>query len=76
MSTEDIKQFVNMCLEGDSTILSRYEIILKYEEIAQAQLEEAKRRAKYMEEKAKRYLERVNGVCSRNGKNSTLTKYW
>lgn len=62
MSVEDIKSYVDLCLEGNSTIQERYEIILKQKEIAQAQLEEAKRTVKYMEEKANHYLEIVNGV--------------
>jgi DNA-binding transcriptional MerR regulator len=62
MSVEDIKAYVDLCLEGNSTIQERYEIILKQKVIAQAQLEEAKRTVKYMEEKANHYLEIINGV--------------
>lgn len=62
MSVEDIKSYVDLCLEGNSTIRERYEIILKQKEIARAQLEEAKRTEKYMEEKANHYLEIINGV--------------
>jgi len=56
MSIKDIKHYVNLYLEGDSTILSRYKIILKHKEIAVKQLEEAKKRVKYMEGKVNRYL--------------------
>jgi DNA-binding transcriptional MerR regulator len=62
MSVEDIKTYVDLCLEGDSTIQERYEIILKQKEIAQTQLEQAKIRAKYMEDKAKHYLDIINHV--------------
>jgi DNA-binding transcriptional MerR regulator len=62
MTVEDIKTYVDLCLKGDSTIQERYEIILKQKEIAQTQLEEAKQRAKYMEEKANHYLDIINGV--------------
>ena len=62
MSVEDIKSYVDLCLEGNRTIQERYEIILKQKEIAQAQLEEAKRTVKYMEEKATHYLEIINGL--------------
>ncbi|MCA1040695.1 MerR family transcriptional regulator [Bacillus infantis] len=62
MSVEDIKSYVDLCLEGNSTIQERYEIILKQNKIAQAQLEEAKRTVKYMEEKASHYLDIINGV--------------
>lgn len=62
MSVEDIKSYVDLCLEGNSTIQERYEIILKQKEIAQVQLDEAKRTVKYMEEKASHYLDIINGV--------------
>ena len=54
----------DLYLEGDSSILPRYDIILKYKEIAQEQLEEATRRVKFMEKKAKHYLEIINQVNS------------
>jgi DNA-binding transcriptional MerR regulator len=60
MSVEDIKNFVDLCLGGDSTIQKRYEIILKQKAAAQAQLKEAKQRVKYMEYKANHYLDIIN----------------
>lgn len=60
MSVQDIKTYVDLCLEGRSTIQERYDIIMKQKAIAQAQLEEAKQRAKYMEAKAKHYLDILN----------------
>jgi DNA-binding transcriptional MerR regulator len=62
MTVEDIKTYVDLCLKGDSTIEERYEIILKQKEIAEAQLEEAKRTVKYMDEKASHYLDIINKV--------------
>ncbi|MBP2032077.1 DNA-binding transcriptional MerR regulator [Clostridium algifaecis] len=62
MSVEDIKNYVDLCLKGDSTIQERYEIILKQKIAAQAQLEEAKIRAKYMENKANHYLDIINRI--------------
>lgn len=62
MSVEDIKTYVDLCLEGDSTIHERYEIILKQKAVALAQLEEAKRRVKYLEDKANHYLDIINHV--------------
>jgi hypothetical protein len=38
--------------------------MLKHKEVALEQLEEAKRRVKFMEEKAKQYLEIINQVIS------------
>ncbi|WP_371364628.1 putative HTH-type transcriptional regulator [Sporomusa rhizae] len=64
MSIKDVKHFVDLYLDGDSSILLRYEIILKYKEIAQEQLEEATRRVEFMEKKAKRYREIINQVIS------------
>jgi DNA-binding transcriptional MerR regulator len=60
MSIDDIKRYVDMCLEGDSTIYTRYEIILKQRETAYEQLEAAKKRFEYMEQKTKHYLDIVN----------------
>lgn len=62
MSLDDIKRYVDMCLEGDSTVYSRYEIILKQRERAYEQLEAAKQRAQYMEQKTKHYLDIVNHI--------------
>ncbi|MDL5039621.1 MerR family transcriptional regulator [Heyndrickxia coagulans] len=62
MSVKDIKTYVDLCLEGDATIEERYEIILKQKEIALQRLEEAKRTAEYMEEKARHYLDIINHV--------------
>lgn len=62
MSVEDIKSYVDLCLEGDSTIQERYAIILQQKEAALAQLEEAKIRANYMMEKSVHYLDIINRV--------------
>jgi DNA-binding transcriptional MerR regulator len=62
MSVEDIKKYIELCLEGDSTIQERYEIILKQKEVALAQLEEAKLRAKFMINKEKHYFDIRNQV--------------
>lgn len=62
MSVEDIKSYVDLCLEGDSTIQERYAIILQQKDAALAQLEEAKIRANYMIEKSVHYLDIINQV--------------
>jgi len=36
MSIEDIKRYINLCLEGESTIKERYNIMVKQRDIAQA----------------------------------------
>lgn len=60
MSIDAIKQFIDLCVEGDSTIHARYEIILEQTKIAQKRLEEAKRTAEYMEYKANHYRQIVD----------------
>ncbi|MCQ4637596.1 MerR family transcriptional regulator [Anaerovorax odorimutans] len=57
MPLESVKKYVDLCLEGDSTIEMRYQIILEQKAKAQAQLEEAQKRLAYMEKKAEMYRE-------------------
>ncbi len=64
MSIEDIKTYIDLCLEGESTVKERYEIMQRQKAIALTQLEEAKQRAKYIEDKANHYLDFINGVSS------------
>jgi len=66
LSVEDIKNYVELCLEGDSTILDRYEIIRKTKEAALAQLEEAKLMVELITNKEKHYLDIVNQVIPDN----------
>ena len=66
MSLDAIKTYVDLCLEGDSTIQERYKIILAQKAVALAQLEEAQRIAKYMEDKANNYLDIINHVIPDN----------
>lgn len=60
MHVRDIKTYVDLCLEGDATIGERYDIMKKQRKVTQAQLEEAKRRARYIEEKEENYLNFMN----------------
>lgn len=62
MPIGDIKTYIDLCLEGNSTIKERYEIMRNQKESAQAQLEEAKQRAKYIEDKTNNYSDMMNGV--------------
>nr|WP_263323168.1 MerR family transcriptional regulator [Neobacillus sp. Marseille-Q6967] len=62
MSVEDIKKYVDLCLEGDSTIQERYEMIFKQKEIVLAQLEEIKLMAEYITNKEKHYRDIINQV--------------
>ena len=60
MPLEAIKEYINLCLEGDSTIQERYKIILEQKKIAETQLKDAKKRVEYMRAKAAHYLDFVN----------------
>lgn len=60
MSIESIKEYVDLCLKGESTIQERYQIILDQKEIAERQLKEAKERVEYLQNKAAHYLKIVN----------------
>jgi DNA-binding transcriptional MerR regulator len=66
MSLDAIKAYVDLCLEGDSTVQERYKIILAQKAVVLAQLEEAQRRAKYMEDKSNHYLDIINHVIPYN----------
>ncbi|MEK3901802.1 MerR family transcriptional regulator [Paenibacillus sp. FSL R7-0179] len=52
---ESIKTYVDLCLEGDSTIPQRFAMMMEYREAALIQLEEAKQRVAHLEEKALQY---------------------
>lgn len=60
MSIEAIKEYVNLCLEGESTIPQRYEIFLEQQERARVQLEEAKKRVQFMNQKVEHYNQILN----------------
>ncbi len=62
MPIDDIKKYINLCLKGESTVKERYEIMRGQLAVAQAQLEEAKQRLTYIEEKVGGYFSILNGV--------------
>ncbi|AME08037.1 MerR family transcriptional regulator [Bacillus siamensis] len=55
MPIEVIKTYVNLCLEGDSTIPQRYTLMMEHKEDALAQLEEAKQHIAHLEQKTALY---------------------
>lgn len=63
MPIDDIKTYISLCQEGVSTVKERYEIMRRQQTVALAQLEEAKQRAAYIEEKANHYLNIMNGAA-------------
>jgi len=62
MSIKDIKDYADLCIEGDSTIQERYEIILRQRERALLQLQEAQKAFDYLNAKSKKYLNIIEGV--------------
>ncbi|MFP7733298.1 MerR family transcriptional regulator [Priestia aryabhattai] len=74
MSVEAIKTYVDLCLEGESTIPQRYEILLEQRDKAFAQLEEAKQRAEFMVNKVGHYRDIMNNVVPDNMNPGTWSK--
>jgi DNA-binding transcriptional MerR regulator len=74
MSVEAIKTYVDLCLEGESTIPQRYEILLEQRDKALAQLEEAKQRAEFMVNKVDHYRDIMNHVVPDNMNPGTWSK--
>lgn len=61
MPIEVIKTYVDLCLEGDSTVPQRCALMMEYREAALVQLEEAKRRVAHLEQKAAQYQAILEG---------------
>jgi len=60
MSIQAVKDYVNLCLQGESTIEIRYEIIIEQKKKLEEQLKEMKERFQYIEWKEKWYLDIMN----------------
>lgn len=57
MPVAAVREYCRLCLEGEATAEARYQIILEQKAVAEAQLEEAKKRVDYLEHKAALYRE-------------------
>lgn len=55
MPIKVIKMYVDLCLEGDSTVPQRCALMMEYREASLVQLEEAKRLVAHLEQKAAQY---------------------
>ncbi|RIX60295.1 MerR family transcriptional regulator [Paenibacillus nanensis] len=55
MPIDVIKMYIDLCLEGDSTIPQRYTLMMEHKEAALAKLEEAKQHVAHLEEKTTLY---------------------
>jgi DNA-binding transcriptional MerR regulator len=55
MPIVDIKHYINLCLEGDNTVLERHGIIMKQKKKAEADLKETQHRLEVLNMKEKCY---------------------
>lgn len=55
MPIKAIKEYVDLCLQGDATVPQRYALMLKHKEEALSRLEENRRHVAHLEEKTALY---------------------
>lgn len=60
MSIKAVKDYVDLCLQGESTLDKRYEIIIEQKMQLEKQLKEMNERYNYITHKAKWYLDIMN----------------
>lgn len=60
MSIKAVKDYVDLCLQGESTLGKRYEIIIEQKIQLEKQLKEINERYNYITNKAKWYLDIMN----------------
>lgn len=60
MSIKAVKDYVDMCLQGESTLKTRYEIILEQKKQLEEQLREMNERYYYIKHKTKWYEDIMN----------------
>lgn len=60
MSVQAVKDYVDLCLEGESTIETRYGIILEQKEKVEEQLRAMQEQYEYIANKAEWYLDIMN----------------
>lgn len=60
MSIQSVKNYVDLCLQGESTLKMRYEIILEQKKKLEEQLKEMNERYQYMVMKEDWYLDIIN----------------
>lgn len=84
MSIQAVKEYVNLCLQGESTLKIRYKIILEQKKKLEEQLKEMNERYKYIEHKVNWYLDIMNhripdnsnpGTWSTSGSESQVESY-
>lgn len=60
MSIKSVKEYVDLCLQGESTLEERYQIILEQKNKLEKELKEMNERYKYMKDKIKLYGEMLS----------------
>lgn len=60
MSVTDIRHYINLCKDGEATVLERYKIIMKQKEKAEADLKEMQSRLEVLRMKEKCYEDILN----------------
>lgn len=60
MSIQAVKSYVNLCLQGELTLETRYKIIIEQKKKVEEQLNEMNERYQYIEHKANWYLDIMN----------------
>ena len=61
MSIESIKEYSDLCLNGNSSLEQRYEIIKKQQPLVKQQYKEAKQRLNYINHKIQDYEDMLSG---------------
>ncbi|MDQ0230911.1 MerR family transcriptional regulator [Metabacillus malikii] len=72
MPIDVIKMYIDLCLEGDSTISQRYKLMMDHKEDVLAKLEEAKQHIAYLEEKTTLYQD----ILKNNSPDTTNPAHW
>ncbi|MBO9598702.1 MAG: MerR family transcriptional regulator [Cohnella sp.] len=72
MPIDVIKTYVDLCLEGDSTVPQRYKLIMEHKEAALVKLEEARRHVAHLEQKTVLY----QAILERRSPDTTNPGNW
>lgn len=71
MSIKAVKDYVNLCLEGESTLEMRYKIIIEQKKKLEEQLKEMNERYEYIQYKENWYLDIMNNNIQDNSNPGT-----
>ncbi|KRN02189.1 hypothetical protein FD13_GL002062 [Levilactobacillus senmaizukei DSM 21775 = NBRC 103853] len=66
MRISDIKKYVDLCEQGNSTLQARYDYLLKYKKFAYHQLIDAQEQAKFMADKIATYQKWIKEDSKKN----------